>query len=150
VSRVSQFKYASFKDLLASYTELLNIIADIEEKLRGKDIFGMSYIRSQSTRAVFHTLRMLKSFNDLSGQSYLTLFELKDQPGHPRGSEQEKELLVCEWCCLIPESPETWWIGSAEECESWRVGHRAGLAIPEGFAITTCAYDSFSSRTPLG
>ena len=53
VSRVSQFRYASFKELLASYTELLNIISDIEEKLREQAIFGMSYIRSQSTRGRF-------------------------------------------------------------------------------------------------
>ena len=76
VSRVFRFKYASFKDLLASNTELLNIVTDIEEKLRGQDVFGMSYIRSQATRAVFHTLRMVKSLDDLSGHRYPLLFDV--------------------------------------------------------------------------
>ncbi len=42
VSRVFKFKYACFKDLLASNTELLNIITDFEQKLRGQEVFGMS------------------------------------------------------------------------------------------------------------
>ncbi|MFH0959128.1 MAG: hypothetical protein V1897_10540, partial [Pseudomonadota bacterium] len=55
ISRVFRFKYACFKDLLASNTEMLDIITDIEEKLRGQSIFGMSYVKTQATRAVFHT-----------------------------------------------------------------------------------------------
>ena len=153
VSRVSQFRYASFKELLASYTELLNIISDIEEKLREQAIFGMSYIRSQSTRAVFHTLRMLKSFDDLSGQSYLTLFDVLERINQAIQEEvsKRKELLVCEW--VLPYSRITRdmvdWVGG-KNANLGELANRAGLAIPEGFAITTCAYDFFLQQNALG
>ncbi len=39
-----RFRYACFKDLLDSNTQLLNIIADLEEKLTGRHVFGMSYV----------------------------------------------------------------------------------------------------------
>ena len=104
MSRVFQFKYASFKDLLASNTELLNIVADLEEKLRGQDVFGMSYIRSQSTRAVFHTLRMVKSLDDLSGHRYPLLFDVLERINLAIREElgKRKELPVCEW--VLPYS----------------------------------------------
>jgi pyruvate, water dikinase len=152
VSRVFRFKYASFKDLLASNTELLNIVTDIEEKLRGQDVFGMSYIRSQSTRAVFHTLRMVKSLDDLSGHRYPSLFEVLEEINHAIKEElgKRKELPVCEW--VLPYSRITKetvdWVGG-KNANLGELVNKAGLAIPEGFAITTCAYDFFLEQNDL-
>ena len=152
ISRVSRFKYAVFKELLTSYTELLKIISDIEEKLRGQAIFGMSYVRSQSNSAVFHTLRMLKSFDDLSGRSYLTLFDVLERINQAIQEEvsKRKELLVCEW--VVPYSRITRdmvdWVGG-KNASLGELANRAGLAIPEGFAITTCAYDFFLQQNAL-
>ena len=53
VAAAFRFRYSCFKDLLDSNTQLLNIIADLEEKLQGRQVFGMSYVRSQSARAAF-------------------------------------------------------------------------------------------------
>ncbi len=153
ISRVSRFKYAVFKELLTSYTELLKIISDIEEKLLGQAIFGMSYVRSQSNSAVFHTLRMLKSFDDLSGRSYLTLFDVLERINQAIQAEvsKRKELLVCEW--VVPYSRITRdmvdWVGG-KNASLGELANRAGLAIPEGFAITTCAYDFFLQQNALG
>ncbi len=152
VSRVFQFKYASFKDLLASNTELLNIVTDLEEKLRGQDVFGMSYIRSQSTRSVFHTLRMVKSLDDLSGHRYPLLFDVLEQINHAIKEElgKRKELPVCEW--VLPYSRITKdmvdWVGG-KNANLGELVNKAGLAIPEGFAITTCAYDFFLEQNDL-
>src|SRR5271157_4858979 len=153
VSRVFQFKYASFKDLLASNTELLNIVTDLEEKLRGQDVFGMSYIRSQSTRSVFHTLRMVKSLDDLSGHRYPLLFDVLEQINHAIKEElgKRKELPVCEW--VLPYSRITKdmvdWVGE-KNANLGELVNKAGLAIPEGFAITSCAYDFFLEQNALG
>ena len=65
-----RFRYACFKDLLDSNSQLLNIIADLEEKLTGRHVFGMSYVRSQAARAAFHAFRMIKSLDVLSGHHY--------------------------------------------------------------------------------
>ena len=79
VASVFRFKYSLFKELLAANTELLNIITDIEEKLQGRQLFGMSYIRSQTTRAVFYSFRMVKSLNVLSGNRYPELYKVLEK-----------------------------------------------------------------------
>ena len=45
-------RYISFKELLAANTQLLKIIADIEEKLLGQRLFGMAYVRSQASQSL--------------------------------------------------------------------------------------------------
>ena len=75
LNEIFRLKYSSFKDLVASNEDNLNIITDIEQKLLGQQIFGMAYVRTVSARTVFHTLRMIKSLNALSGNRYLPLFD---------------------------------------------------------------------------
>lgn len=152
VSRLFKFKYACFKDLLASNTELLNIITDFEEKLRGQEVFGMSYVRSQATRAVFHTLRMVKSLDDLSGHRYASLFAIVERLNVAIKEElgKRKELPPSEW--VIPYSRITRdmvdWVGG-KNANLGELRNRAGLPIPEGFAVTTRAYEYFLESNDL-
>ncbi len=144
VSRVFKFKYACFKDLLASNTELLNIITDLEQKLRGQEVFGMSYVRSQATRAVFHTLRMVKSLDDLSGHRYPMLFDTLEKINLAVKEElgKKKELPVSAW--VLPYSEITKemvdWVGG-KNANLGEMRNRAKLPVPEGFAITTRAFN---------
>ena len=144
VSRVFRFKYACFKDLLASNTELLNIITDFEQKLRGQEVFGMSYVRSQATRAVFHTLRMVKSLDDLSGHRYLILFDTLEKINLAVKEElaKRKELPVSEW--VLPYSAITKemvdWVGG-KNANLGEMRNKPKMPVPEGFAITTRAYE---------
>jgi len=153
VSRVSHFKYASFEGLFTSYMELLNIIADMEAKLRGQDIFGMSYVRSRSNRAVFHSLRMIKRLDDLSGHRHVALFHVLEQINKAIQQElsKRKELSVCEW--VLPYSSITRdmvdWVGR-KNANLGELAKKAGLTIPEGFAVTTCAYEFFLEQNALG
>ena len=48
-------KYKYFQSLLESNTELLKVFSEMEAMQTGSDIFGMGYIRSRSSRAIFHT-----------------------------------------------------------------------------------------------
>src|SRR4030043_138379 len=79
LAEIFRLKYGHFKELLASNTELLNIITDIEEKLMGHRVFGMAYVRSQSARTVFHTMRMIRSLNALSGGKYPELYDILER-----------------------------------------------------------------------
>ncbi|MBM4326655.1 MAG: phosphoenolpyruvate synthase [Deltaproteobacteria bacterium] len=151
-STLFKFKYACFKDLLASNTELLNIITDLEAKLRGQEVFGMSYVRSQATRAVFHTLKMVKSLDDLSGRHFAAFFPIIDNLNSCIKAElgQRKELTVTEW--VLPYSGITRemadWVGG-KNANLGELLNRVGLPIPEGFAITTAAYHYFLEQNDL-
>jgi pyruvate,water dikinase len=146
-----RFRYACFKDLLDSNTQLLNLIADLEEKLTGRHVFGMSYVRSQAARAAFHAFRMIKSLDVLSGHKYPVLYgvldringKIKDRLG------EKKELPLTDPVLPLSEVNQDMvdWVGgkNAHLGEAMKIG----LPIPAGFAITTRAYADFLAFNDL-
>ena len=42
-----RFRYALFKELLVANSELLSVLSDMDEKLKGEQVFGFSYINNQ-------------------------------------------------------------------------------------------------------
>ncbi|MBI4858755.1 MAG: phosphoenolpyruvate synthase [Candidatus Riflebacteria bacterium] len=152
VSRLFRYRYSCFKDLLASNTEALNIITDLEEKLRGQEIFGMSYVRSQASRAVFHILRMVKSLDDLSGHRYRSLFEVVERVNREIKEEldRRKEIPISD--LILPYSRVTKemvdWVGG-KNANIGELLNRVGVPVPRGFAITTLAYEFFVDDNDL-
>ena len=152
VASVFRFKYSLFKELLAANSELLNIITDIEEKLQGRQLFGMSYIRSQTTRAVFYSFRMVKSLNVLSGNRYPELYQVPEKIHHQireivgQKKEHDAPALIMPLAAITKEMTD--WVGG-KAANLGEVRNRAGLPVPQGFAITTSAFDLFLSRNDL-
>lgn len=152
VASVFRFKYSLFKELLAANTELLNIITDLEEKLLGRQLFGMSYIRSQTTRSVFYSFRMVKSLNVLSTNRYPELYDvlekihnqIREIVGQKR--EHDAPCLVMAFEDITKEMTD--WVGG-KAANLGEVQNRAGLPVPSGFAITTSAFDLFCSANDL-
>jgi pyruvate,water dikinase len=152
LNELFRFKYTCFKDLLASNEDNLNVITDIEQKLQGQQIFGMAYVRTVSARTVFHTLRMIKGLNALSGNRYLPLFEALERVNARVKTvlEQKKEIPVKEF--VLPYSQidkeKVDWVGG-KSANLGEVLSRARLPIPEGFAITVRAFDAFFNQNDL-
>ena len=152
LSRIFRFKYASFKMLLDSNTEFLKILADLEEKLQGRQLFGMSYVQTQSVRAVFHALRMVKNLDDLSTHHYPQLFEVLENINRKIKEELEKRKenpineIVLPYDRIRAEMMDTVGGKNANLGEIHSLLH---LPIPDGFAITTKAYTDFMSHRDL-
>ncbi|MFZ5447182.1 MAG: PEP/pyruvate-binding domain-containing protein [Thermodesulfobacteriota bacterium] len=146
-----RFRYACFKDLLDSNTQLLNIIADLEEKLKGQQVFGMSYVRSQTARAAFHAFRMIKSLDVLSGHKYPVLYGVLDwinaKIKERLGEKKELPLTDLVLPLSMVDKEMVDWVGgkNAHLGEALKIG----LPIPEGFAITTRAYADFLAFNDL-
>ena len=146
-----RFRYACFKDLLDSNIQLLNIIADLEEKLQGRQVFGMSYVRSQTARAAFHTFRMIKSLDVLSGHKYPGLYGVLDRinSGIKERLGEKKELPLIDLVLPLSRVDKDMvdWVGgkNAHLGEALKIG----LPIPAGFAITTRAYADFLAENDL-
>ena len=147
-----RFKYSCFKMLLDSNAEFLNVITDIEEKLRGQQVFGMSYVRSRSAKAVFHALRMIKNIDDLSGHRYFPLFDilekinLKIKEILGRKKEISISELILPYSAINAEMMD--WVGG-KNANLGEIHSRIGLPIPSGFAITTRAFESFLLNSAL-
>ena len=147
-----RFKYSCFKMLLDSNAEFLNVITDIEEKLRGQQVFGMSYVRSRSAKAVFHALRMIKNLDDLSGHCYSPLFDILEKINLKIKEilGRKKEIFISE--LILPYSAinaeMTDWVGG-KNANLGEIHSRIRLPIPRGFAITTRAFESFLLNSAL-
>lgn len=147
-----RFKYGCFKDLLASNEENLGIIADIEEKLRGQNLFGMAYVKSRSARAVFHAYRVVKSLNALSGQKYPLLFDALEAISLKIKEETERRKPTTATELVLPLDR----IGremvhgvGGKSANLGEVQNRVRLPTPEGFAITTLAFETFLAHNEL-
>jgi pyruvate,water dikinase len=152
VSEVFRFKYTCFRDLLDSNAQLLTVITDLEEKLQGRQIFGMAYVRSQATRAAFHAFRMIKNLDVLSGHKYPILYRVLDDINARLKSElgPQKETEVTEFILTYDHITRDLvdWVGG-KSANLGEVKNRVGLPIPPGFAITTRAFAAFLGHNEL-
>ncbi|MDO9566031.1 MAG: PEP/pyruvate-binding domain-containing protein [Candidatus Desulfaltia sp.] len=152
LSDIFRTKYSMFKELLASNSEVLNIISDIEEKMEGRQVFGMSYIRANSTRAVFHTNRMVKSLNALSNNRYALLYDILTKINEKIKEElgKKKEIAPAKPILFYTEVNKDMvdWVGG-KNANLGEMCNRVNLPIPKGFAITTYAFEAFLSHNDL-
>jgi pyruvate, water dikinase len=147
-----RFKYSSFKMLIDSNTQFLKVITDMEEKLRGQQVFGMSYVRTQSARAIFHVLRMVKNLDDLSNHRYGQLFQVLEKIKLTINNElgQKKEAPPIELTLAYSEINKEMvdWVGG-KNANLGEIHSQLHLPIPEGFAITTSAFAQFIAHQDL-
>lgn len=137
-------KYNAFKTLLESNADLLKTISGMEVKLEGRQVFGMSYIRSETARIIFHAVRMVKSFEALIGRPCPALMETVDRIQSI--IEQELEFkttrripdLVLPFHRITRDMVD--FIGG-KNANLGEIRSRTRLPIPRGFAITTTAFD---------
>jgi pyruvate, water dikinase len=146
IQAIFRTKYVNFKILLDSNSELLKIISEIEEKLLGETVFGMSFIRSQTLRALFHAGRMIRSFESLSGRPSAALSAVLDQIHQAIQQEQEIQPAPKIPEYILPYNGITKEMTEAVGGKSANLGeilNRVHLPVPRGFAITTTAFEGF-------
>lgn len=143
-----QDKYANFQTLLASNTELLDIIADIERKLEGQTVFGSAYIDALSMRSLFHTARMVRCLEKMGGRPYPILEQKLDNISSRIRAETEKAPLpvlavhpmVLPYASVRRDSVDL--VGS-KNANIGEIMNGLGIPTPRGFAITTAAFRYF-------
>ena len=145
-------KYKYFQELIESNSELLKIVTDMEVKLRGEQVYGMSYIRAQTARAVFHALRIAGSFENLSGHKNAKLREKVEEIQSFIQAELESRKEVYGYAQILRYSEISREMVDAVGGKSANLGeilNRVGLPVPRGFAITTTAFQEFFAHAGL-
>jgi len=139
-------KYENFKMLLEANSELLKIISDIEEKLSGHHLFGISYLQGQTARVIFYAAKMVKSFEKMSGRTYPVLTQTVEDIYLAIRLETEKKSIPRITEYIIPyflvNKEKVDFVGG-KNANLGEVRNRVGLPIPRGFAVTTAAFDEF-------
>ncbi|MDD4951947.1 MAG: PEP/pyruvate-binding domain-containing protein, partial [Desulfovibrionaceae bacterium] len=141
-----KIKYSNFKEVLDSNSELLQLITEMEEKLRGDVVFGLSFVRSQSSRLVFHAERMVRGYDQLSGRRYPILKKVMSglRERINAVTERKREHASCGDIRQYAEiSKDMVDCVGGKNANLGEIKSKAKLPIPSGFAITTDAFRAF-------
>jgi pyruvate,water dikinase len=145
-------RYHCFKLLLASNNQALQLMSEIQEALRGNEVFGMAFIRSHITRISVAVFRMIQNLNQITANKYEALVHRHAQ------IDQEIDAILKE---QKPITDQRMLIALADINKNMvdqvgnkmahlgEVRNQIGLRVPEGFVLTTAAYKSFLDHNQL-
>lgn len=143
--------FRSFKEVLEGNSRALEIIADMGEKLGGDYLFDINYIKSAYSELAGTVSNSLQNFDALTVNRYLKLHDV-----FSRVDSQIKRL-------IFEVTPMPGVMVLSFKDITWNMfrdvgGKNAALAemtnylklnVPEGFAITTSAFDEFVRHNGL-
>jgi pyruvate,water dikinase len=145
-------RYHSFKLLLSANNKALEIMADIEQTLRGGRPFGMNFVRAACTSATVNVYSMIRSIERLAPGKYSALFERFDRiqgeieaaiAGRPKADD---ERLVVPLSRVDRGMAEL--VGS-KMANLGEIRNALDVRVPPGFAVTSRAYERFIAHNDL-
>jgi pyruvate, water dikinase len=146
-------KYKSFQNLLAMNNEVLEIMADMEEKLSGEYLFDMHYLKTSSRLIGDKVLNIIKHLNALSKDKYPQFLKI-----HENIHKEIEQIL--EYKMEIPVSGLTVPLedlnGNDTGIAGGKIAHLGdiksalNLPAPDGFAISAYAFIKFMEHNNFG
>lgn len=139
-------KYFSFKELLHANNEALRILADLEDKLLNPEFLTMSYQRTRCTRIAVEVFKIIRNLEILTGRKASTLERTFDRLCREIEEELGRSALVDTKRFVAPLEeirPEMRDAVGAKSANLAEMKNVLGLPVPEGFVITTLAYQRF-------
>ena len=149
MNQLFRFRYALFKELLSSNSQLLTILSDIDEKLKGEQVFGFSYIKNQVNKALQHAFQMVKSLNVMSGSKYRGLYTSLEQINNTIKAITDEHIIDNAPANAVSYQHITLqdadWAGG-KNANLGEILNKINIPVPRGFAITTKAFHTFFSH----
>lgn len=144
--------YERFREILGLNDAVLQVIADMEDKLQGRHPFAFDPLVQRIRRMTMDVFVMVKDLNQMAGNRYGTLYEaLRRVSGEidlEFASQQRPEFgpLILPLGRLRAGDVAT---AGAKMANLGEVMGEVGLRVPEGFVITAAAFQRFMSRNDL-
>lgn len=144
--------FSKFQQILQGNNTVLEIIAQMEDKLSGEYVFDINYIRSSCAALSETVYKIIYALNVLSNNAYSDLFTRYEAIQFAISeivegkAAQVSEDLVVENDDIGADLDEL--VGS----KSGRLGevrNNLGLRTPDGFVVTTAAYRLFMKHNQL-
>ena len=147
-------RYARFKKLLDANAALAELMADMEEKLRGNSLFGQLYVRNCVAKAVRLARRMASSLEGMSDGRYKGLSaavgriesEIDELTGHDAQAKDDCLHLTLSLSELDLSMVD--WVGG-KNANLGEMRTEADLPVPRGFAVTVTAFHRFMAHEGL-
>ncbi len=145
-------RYRALKELLTSNSKALDLMTEMEMALDGEKPFGMSFVRSRAAGVSVNVWRMLRYLNELGPEKYQELFERYQIINSRIISIIDSERSGLDGPLTIPlfsvNNAKIDLVG-LKMFNLGMIGNEPGLETPEGFVITSRAYDLFMDHKDL-
>lgn len=145
--------FADFKKSLDLNNQILDLIADANDKLSGDYIFDEQYIHTICRQLTDLVRELIVIINHLTGQKYSGLFTNFHQIEEDLEAILEGRIISPITEFILPYSSVTRDIIDAVGGKNAHIAEmesQLNLKIPAGFAITTAAFTSFWKANDLG
>lgn len=135
-----------FRLLLSANKSALEIMADMEEALRGVRPFGMTYVRGACTRACASVFQIVRHLNALSDDRWPDLETKFDEiragieavvAPHVRAGGGPLVLPIAETGVDLADQT------GGKMANLGEIRRRLGIAVPDGFVVTATGYQRF-------
>lgn len=145
-------RYHNFKLLLNANNKALELMADMEEALRGERPFGMSFVRSHTTAVSVNVFKIIQNLDGLAPGRYRELFnrfkEIQDRVHSVLSKRKEfrGERLIVPFHLVDKTMVDE--VGS-KMANVGEVHNHLKLPVPAGFAVTSLGYHRFFQHNDL-
>lgn len=149
---IFQNRYHNFKLLLNANNRSLEIMTEIEEKLRGHEPFGMTFIQSRVARISASVFQMIQYLNNLSSQRYLKLYSRFREIENAIRERLETQTTLSKAPLVIPVDElnrDALDLAGSKMANLGELKHALGIKVPDGFVVTSEAYRRFLVNNDL-
>jgi pyruvate, water dikinase len=145
-------RYHNFKLLLNANNKALEVMAEMEQALRGNRPFGMSFIRANCTAVSVNVFRIVKNLDQLAPGKYEDLYDrfkdIQDQCNQVLSQRNlpKGELMVLPFDLVNKDLADQ--VGS-KMANIGEVLNRLHLPVPHGFVVSALGYERFHEHNDL-
>jgi pyruvate,water dikinase len=145
-------KYVTFQNLLRENNNVLELMADMEEKLSGEYLFDRQYINKNVKAVADGVLKIIESINELSENKYQTLYKC-----HANINEKVQKLLSHKPVIQVSDltisldqlNKDMTNVSGGKMSHLGEIKNRLRLPAPDGFSISAYAYKRFIEHNRL-
>lgn len=144
--------YKKFKGILERHNEILELIADMGDKLGGDYVFDRQYIHSSCERLGDQVFKLISDLSMLCQRKNVALFAAFERIQHAIREELAGRRVLLRTGPILPLSELTHDLADAGGNKMASLGDIAnilGFPTPDGFVVTTAAYLDAVTRAGL-
>ena len=144
--------YNRFRELLALNETLHKLIADVEEKLQGRSAFQLEPMAQRIRQGFIDTFMMVKDLNQIAEDRYSELYIVLHDLSDAFEAELSRREFAAARSLVMPLSrlhAADAMLAGVKMANLGEVSNRVSLPVPDGFAITTAAFNLFMTQNDL-
>ena len=145
-------RYHSFQEILYYNNDILNLIGELEDRLSGDKLFGLDFIKGIAGKITLDTFQLIKATNHIGDNSYGFLYTALEQIDRDMKQMLDGGKTPAAKAVIVPYGDITGGMIDGVGGKNATLGeirNKLGLKVPDGFAITTDAYDTFLRENDL-